>query len=299
MSQSTSARTASGALRLVYPQWQGAGRDNVAQLLPEFPADEARRGYALGSRVLDAILPAHDGPTEVVEVGDADNEGSTAGIESRAGIVASLAAAQRAIDAYDPERILTLGGECSVSVAPFASLAAKYGDDLAIIWIDSHPDADSPDTAYDGFHAMAATVLVGYGDQEIVGSLPATVDPKRFAYAGLHDGEDDAFANVDKLGLQSFGPDALRADSAPLLEWLARTGASKVAIHLDVDTVDSEEAALGLGKVPGGLSSEQVRRLVADIENSADVVGLTIAEFIPRDVIALHGLVRGMPLLGE
>ena len=34
--------------------------------------------------------------------------------------------------------------------------------------------------------------------------------------------------------------------SKPLLEWLARTGCTRVAVHFDVDTVDSNEIVLGL-----------------------------------------------------
>ncbi|MGO1593523.1 MAG: arginase family protein, partial [Ancrocorticia sp.] len=125
-------------LRLIWPQWQGAGRDNVAELLPEVPLEEARRAYAVGTRVLEAILPEHDGPTEIVSVegGDPD-EGSTGGIESRSAILASLDAANAAIARHNADRIVTIGGECSVSVAPFAALAKKYGDDLAVIWIDA------------------------------------------------------------------------------------------------------------------------------------------------------------------
>src|SRR5699024_6504331 len=63
------------------------------------------------------------------------------GIESREVVVSSLERALTILAEHDPERVLTLGGECSVSVAPFAHLAARYGDDLAVIWIDSHPDA--------------------------------------------------------------------------------------------------------------------------------------------------------------
>lgn len=40
-----------------------------------------------------------------------------------------------------------------------------------------------------------------------------------------------------------------------------------------------------------------VRRLVLDIGQTADVVGFTIAEFIPRQVIALQQLVKNFPLL--
>ena len=52
-------------LRLVWPQWQGAGTSSVRELAPEFPFEVARRGYAVGSAVLRAVLPEHDGPTAV------------------------------------------------------------------------------------------------------------------------------------------------------------------------------------------------------------------------------------------
>src|SRR5690625_5907777 len=109
---SNDART----LRLVWPQWQGAGRQNVGLLLPEPPEEEARHGYVAGSRLLDAILPEHAGPTEVVPVEmEESQEGSTAGIESRSAILASLAAAREAIGRHDVDRILTLGGDCMSS----------------------------------------------------------------------------------------------------------------------------------------------------------------------------------------
>ncbi|MCQ9368361.1 arginase family protein [Brevibacterium sp. 91QC2O2] len=289
----TDART----LRLVWPQWQGAGRDTVAELLPEVPIDRARRSYALGTRVLQAILPDHPGPTEVVPVdGGNPDEGSTGGVESRSAILASLAAAQRALARHDFDRVLTLGGECSVSVAPFAELAHKYEDDLAVIWIDSHPDTDTPDTGYDGFHAMAVSALTGHGDGEILNRLPAHVDSSRLALVGLHDWVPDAYAHVDQWGLRAFTPTDLRKTSSGLLDWLASTGAGKVAVHLDVDTVDSAEAVLGLGQVPDGLNRAQIRRVIGDIAEVADIVGLTIAEFIPRDVLAIEELIDGLPL---
>lgn len=249
--------------------------------------------------MLDAILPDHGGPTEVVPVdaGDPD-EGSTDGIESRSAVVASLSAAQDALARHDFDRVLTLGGDCSVSVAPFAALAEKYGDDLAVVWIDAHPDTDTPETGYDGYHAMAVSTLLGHGDEQIVDQLPAVLDPDRFAYAGMHAWEEDAYTNVAAWGLTSFGPDSLRETRVPLLEWLTETGASRVAIHFDVDTVDSDDAVFGLGKAPGGLTRAQVTRVLHDIGQRFDIVGLTIAAFNPRDVLMLQSMIRGFPLVG-
>jgi len=70
-------------LRLVWPQWQGAGTSSVRELASEFPFDAARRGYAVGSAVLEAVLPPHDGPSATVPVTMSD-----AGLEERGGVEA-------------------------------------------------------------------------------------------------------------------------------------------------------------------------------------------------------------------
>ena len=62
------------------------------------------------------------------------------GVEAKTIVVEQLARTLELVRQHNPARITTLGGECSVSVAPFSVLADRYGDDLAILWIDSHPD---------------------------------------------------------------------------------------------------------------------------------------------------------------
>lgn len=88
---------------------------------------------------------------------------------------------------------------------------------------------------------MAVAALTGHGDRDILNLLPATVSPDRVALVGLHEWSQDDFPNVAEWGIRSFTPDQLRQTSQPLLSWLVATGCSRVAIHLDVDTVDSNE----------------------------------------------------------
>jgi arginase len=109
------------------------------------PVDR-RRHDQLGSTaellaMLQAVLPEHDGPTAVVpvEMGDAGLE-ERDGIEAKTVVLQQLRAALDILRDHNPARISTLGGECSVSMAPFSYLINKYGDDMAILWIDSHPD---------------------------------------------------------------------------------------------------------------------------------------------------------------
>jgi arginase len=287
-------------LRLLWPQWQGAGTSSVQALAPEFPFEVARRGYAVGSTVLAAVLPANQGPTAAAPVAMDDTGLELAdGIEAKQVILAQLAQALEVIRQHDPARIVTLGGECAVSVAPFSELAHRYGDDLAIVWIDSHPDVGTPAGQYPGFHAMAVAALTGHGPPEVQQLLPATISTERVALVGLHVWAEDEIANVAHWGIHTFRPDDLRRSTQPLLDWLTATGCSRVAIHFDVDTIDSNELVLGLGAEPGGLTTAQVRRIVADIDPVVDVVGITVAEFIPRQVMHLQQLLTAFPLLRQ
>jgi hypothetical protein len=102
---------------------------------------------------------------------------------------------------------------------------------------------------------MAAAALTGHGHPEVLALLPATVSADRVALVGLHAWATDDIANVTHWGIRSFSPAELRATTQPLLDWLAATGCARVAIHFDVDTIDSNEIVLGLGAEPGGLTA--------------------------------------------
>jgi arginase len=104
-------------------------------------------------------------------------------------------------------------------MAPFSYLINKYGEDMAILWIDSHPDMGTGETAYPGYHAMVVSAVTGHGDPEILDLLPATIAADRVALVGMHDWTDPTLpAIADEWGLTVFDPDALRSDTAPLVD---------------------------------------------------------------------------------
>ncbi|GAA1698198.1 hypothetical protein GCM10009680_42980 [Streptomyces yatensis] len=167
MSHATSSdafRSTGDHLRLVWPQWQGAGAAVVKEFAPEFPLDVARRGYTIGTAVLEAVLPPHDGPTATVPVTMTDD-----GLEERDGIEAKTVVLQQLADAlhvisdHNAARITTLGGECVVRVASFAELTRRYGDDLAASG-GTNTQGDEPRVhAFDTALALARSVRHRYG----------------------------------------------------------------------------------------------------------------------------------------
>ena len=160
-------------IRLIYPQWQGG---DIVRWVPEIGnPDEAARGYSLGARLLDFLAPRSGVRTLTVPVVDEIAERRvTDGVLDRDAIVAQTRAAVSMLRASDPDRIVTFGGDCSVSAAPFAFLAGKYGDDAAVIWIDAHPDITLPGDAYSGYHAMALAACMASTRRACCWSVCAT-----------------------------------------------------------------------------------------------------------------------------
>ena len=105
-----------------------------------------------------------------------------------------LRSALAIIQEHEPARITTVGGECSVSMAPFSYLSNKHGDDVAVLLVDSHPDMGTGGTAHPGFHAMVVSALTGHGDQELLEILPATTTADRVALVG---GTEPILGNAD------------------------------------------------------------------------------------------------------
>jgi arginase len=83
-------------------------------------------------------------------------------VEAKVVLLDQLGAALDVIAPHDPARIATLGRERAVSVAPFSALAHRYSDDLAIVWVDSHPGIGAGERL-PGFHATAVHPVVRPG----------------------------------------------------------------------------------------------------------------------------------------
>ena len=81
------------------------------------------------------------------------------------------------------------------------------------------------------------------------------------------------------------------------MEWLKATGVSKVVIHFDLDVLDPAEIIAGVGVEPNGMKIKEVVRVINDIAAEYDLVGLTVAEPMPRIAIKIKNMLNQLPLL--
>lgn len=284
-------------LRLIYPQWQGGIVDHW---MPDIPADDASRGYYLGAKLLNMLAPENSQETIEIPVSQDINDRETEkGISARSIILKQTKVALEKLRDKCPDKIVTLGGECSVSIVPFTYLAEKYPDEVAVVWIDAHPDVTLPYDEYQGYHAMALTACLGMGDEEIMKLLPGKYDVSKALIVGVRSWDKGMKERQDKLGIKGLSPAEVADNSAIILQWLEETGVSKVVIHLDLDVLDPTEIIAGVGVEPNGMKINEVVRVINDIASKYDLVGLTVAEPMPRIAIKIRNMLNQLPLLKE
>lgn len=283
-------------IRLLYPQWQGG---NIAGLLPELEPDKASRGYILGSFMLNFLAPETKNQTLTVPVSDNINRIEENGILGYKEILKQTKDALKIIEEANPDKIAVLGGECSVSVVPFTYLAKKYNNDIAIVWIDAHPDITLPeDKTYNGYHAMAVSAITGKGDEKIIAELPAKINTDRILFVGLRDWERQQIKDRQKeYGIKHLTSAEVSQDSKKIIEWLKALNTRHVAIHFDMDVLDPKEIIAAAGVVQNGMKISEVVRVINDIAKEFDIVGLTVAEPMPRIAIKLKNMLEKLPLM--
>lgn len=145
----------------------------------------------------------------------------------------------------NPQRVIVIGGECSVSLAPFKYMINKYGsDNVAMIWIDAHPDLTLPGDPGENaiaFHEMPVSHILNLKgcDSEIMKMMPnnGNLKMKNHLYLGLRAYSETAGNRVKELNLEKLSPDEFRSNPEKLNEFIKKSGCSKVVVHLDLDVL--------------------------------------------------------------
>jgi arginase len=211
----TVSTTKKTTLRLNMPQWQGGNRHD----------------YYFGSELLAWLAPPANGPVETVLVPE-PKPGETLDVENgilgRKALVRQARAARAAIERHRPDRIVTLGGDCLVDLAPMAYLNTRYEENLGVLWVDAHPDVLTPEDFAQG-NAQVLGALLGRGDPELVGEVDVPVKPSRVMYAGLDAWMPVEGEVINGLGLRRASAASLTDTASPVLDWITSERGSLIS----------------------------------------------------------------------
>jgi len=273
-------------IRLLYPDYLSGGLET----------------YYFGANLLTYILPKNDNqPLLKVNIDSPNGKEYSVidGIYAKNEVVAGIKQASQLIENAKPDKIITIGGNCIVSQAPFDYLHGIY-DNLGIIWIDAHPDVSTVGDGYPNAHAMVLGSLLGYEDT----SLSKLIKNKKFEaneilYVGLQE-----LHNSQKKFLKDAAVDYKIQVNNFLSDKEIKVFLSHfdhILVHLDIDVLDenifhstyfANKELVGDGSGGGKMTMEKLADVLNYIDKNSDIVGFTIAEYLPFDEYKLHNMLK-------
>jgi len=237
---------------LCVPQWQGSASSKAPQLVA-------------GARRAAELIPAD----AVVTVPVLETSGKkVSGIHALDVLVENQRLTQLTLAGIDG-RVITVGGDCSVDIAPIAAARTRYGDALTVLWIDAHPDVYSPETLPSGaFHAMVVRALLGDGPAGLTPEEPLT--PQQIVIAGERAHVPSEHEYLARTGLRRHGVEDLER----ILDGLS----GPVYVHIDLDVLEPTDFSSTCYPEPNGVEAERLIDLVNQVD---DIVGAALTEHAP------------------
>lgn len=285
-------------VRLNYPQWEGGVNPN----------------YILGNQIMNAIVPKTSQMDEVkipvaspIETNVLKRKN---GVDAEAALKSQYLLTSQSLLLKNPDKVITIGGDCSSSLAPFNYLSGKYGKELGIIWFDAHPDISDIKQTHHLFEMVVST-LMHQGAPSFKKIVDHPLSKEQILFAGLIAKDlrpmDD---KVDKLGMKYLIPENLRENPDVLVNWIKQNNFTKIAVHWDLDVLSYQdfhsiypgEPHTNPAEFPaavGNMKLKEIFTLLNKIENSSDLVGLTIAEHMPWDAINMRNGLKELKLFDK
>lgn len=230
----------------------------------------------------------------------------TNGIASEAAVLEGIRKARAALEKEAPERVVTVGGNCIVSLASFDHLHALYPE-AGILWIDAHPDVSLPENGYPNAHAMVLAALLGRGAPSLAKELknPA-FGAKDLLYIGLQGLHDYQRKFLDDAGVDYAVQTEAFVSDERILAFL--TEHPQVFVHLDIDVLDpaffhdtyfANPELVGDGSGGGRMTIEELGRILRIVSEKVETPAFTIAEYLPFEAERLANVFESLPLFTD
>ena len=193
-----------------------------------------------------------------------------------------------------------------VSLVPFDYLHGIYKN-TGIIWIDAHPDVSTPKDGYPQAHAMVLGSLLGHGAPQISEQMKnPKFKPDELLYIGLQ-----PLHNYQEKFLKDIGVNFKIQDKEFVSNEEIKTfikSFDNILIHLDIDVLDehffhstyfANPELVGDGSSGGKMRIEKLSEILQIITENSNVVGFTIAEYLPFDEHKLHKMFSKIKIFTE
>lgn len=191
---------------------------------------------------------------------------------------------------------VTFGGDHTISFGSIMATSQIHGiDNTYVLWIDAHPDINTPDSSLTGnCHGMPVAFLMGLAKHNKFNNIQY-VKPSNFAYVGVRcfdQFEIDLIEELKKDGLTVFTPEEIKADLFGCCDKLKQkwnmNKDSKLHVSLDIDSLDPSIAPATGTPVNNGINIGDVCWLMSHL-NGQKAPNFDVTEVNPQlsDVVGV------------
>ena len=188
---------------------------------------------------------------------------------------------------------VVIGGDHSISMGSVSAAAAFLrkakgpSARLGLIWVDAHPDLETPQSTSSGnLHGTAAAHLLGFGDDDLagIGGFSPKVLPGDLVYIALRDTSLAERTLIRENGITAFTmTDVVRHGIGNICEKAlkAMDAVDGFVVTFDMDAIDPAEAPAVQAPERGGLLFREARALMELVSASPKLMSVEIVELLP------------------
>ena len=173
-------------------------------------------------------------------------------------------------------KIITLGGDHSISLSTVASSVEKYGDDLTVVWVDAHPDLHTRKSSKTkNIHGMPLGSALGLDNMF---NLP-TIKPNQLIYIGIRDIDPYEQEMIEKLNIEYYTSKHIHKYGLKDIIRNIKKIHAPIHLSLDVDVIDPKYFKSTGTTVDNGLSLKDIDYIIENLKGN--VISSDIVEFNP------------------
>jgi arginase len=185
---------------------------------------------------------------------------------------------------------LVVGGDHSAAVGSIAA-SSQSVPGLGIVWIDAHPDFNTPETSpTSNVHGMALAIAAGWGPAPLVRLLGYTpmVRPERIVVIGARSIDGGEMSNLRAAGVKLFDAEhidrhGIRETVGEAMAYLAGNQVRAVHLSVDLDVLDPARWPGVSTPAPGGLSAADLALAGELVAEMAPVAAMDLVELTPPE----------------
>ena len=151
---------------------------------------------------------------------------------------------------------------------------------------------------------MVLVNLLGAGDYELSKDVEFPFKSNQFLYVGIQQPLDFEVKLLEDLDLKYVVQDKI-FNFEEIQKWIKDNNFTKIAVHLDLDVLNpnlfrslyfSEPGVTEFPSESGRMTLDELLNILKGITKQNEVVGFTIAEFLPWDSINLKNILSELDI---